>query len=172
MKTFAVVLLFATLVVAQDSSSPINVAPACGADSVKFDVKTEKSPHALVQPTPGQAMIYFVEDDTEFDSIPKPTTRIGVDGTWVGANHGNSYFSFAVDPGVHHLCASWQSLTVIGALDTSAAAHFVAEAGQMYYFRVKNKSLRDRSHVDLSPLDSDEGRLLASRRPLSISRPK
>jgi len=78
-------------------------------------------------------MVYFVEDDTEFESTPKPTTRIGVDGTWVGASHGNSYFSFAVAAGVHHLCASWQSLAVIGAQDTSAAPHFTAEAGQVYY---------------------------------------
>jgi len=173
-KAFAVVLLFGTLVFAQDSSSPINTAPGCGEASVKFDVKTDKSPHALLQPPPGQAMVYFVEDDTEFESSPKPTTRIGVDGTWVGANHGNSYFSFAVAPGAHHLCASWQSLAVIGAHDTSAAAHFTAEAGQVYYFRVKNKWLREHAaiHVDLSPVDSDEGQLLASRRALSVSHPK
>lgn len=159
MKAFAVMLFFGTFVFAQQSSSPSDAAPGCGTASVKFEVKTDKSPHVLLQPPPGQATVYFVEDDTEFESTPKPTTRIGVDGRWVGANHGNSYFSFAVDPGVHHLCASWQSLVVIGAHDTSAA---------------KNKWLREHaaSHVDLSPVDSDEGKLLASRRPLSISHPK
>lgn len=174
MKVFAIVLLFGTFVVAQDASSPVNTAPGCGAASVKFEVKRDKSSHPLLQPPSGQAMVYFVEDDTEFESNPKPTTRIGVDGTWVGANHGNSYFSFAVAPGVHHLCASWQSLTIIGAHDTSAAAHFTAEAGQVYYFRVKNKWLREHAatHVDLSPVDTDEGQLLASRRPLSVSHPK
>ncbi|HLV85706.1 MAG TPA: DUF2846 domain-containing protein [Candidatus Sulfotelmatobacter sp.] len=174
MKAIAVVLLFGTIVFAQDGPSPGNAAPGCGPASIKFEVKADKSPHALVQTPAGQAMVYFVEDDTEFESNPKPTTRIGVDGTWVGANHGNSYFSFAVAPGVHHLCASWQSRTIIGAHDTSAAAHFTAEAGQVYYFRVKNKWLREHasSHVDLSPVDSDEGQLLASRRVLSVSRPK
>jgi hypothetical protein len=119
-------------------------------------------------------MVYFVEDDTEFESTPKPTTRIGVDGTWVGANHGNSYFSFTVAPGEHHLCASWQSLAVIGAHDTRAAAHFTAEAGQVYYFRVKNKWLREHAttHMELVPVDSDQGQLLASRRALSVSHPK
>jgi len=173
-KAFAVVLLFGTFIFAQDSSPSIKTAPGCGAASVKFEVKTDKSQHALPQPPPGQAMMYFVEDDTEFESTPKPTTCIGVDGTWVGANHGNSYFSFAVDPGTHHLCASWQSLAVIGAHDTSAAAHFTAEAGQVYYFRVKNKWLHEHAatHVDLSPVDSDQGQLLASRRQLSVSHPK
>lgn len=174
MKAVAVALLFGAFVYAQDSSSTFNPAPGCGSAAIKFDVKTDKSRHALAQPSPGQAMVYFVEDDSEFESTPKPTTRIGVDGTWVGANHGNSYFSFTVAPGMHHLCASWQSLTVIGAHDTRAAAHFTAEAGQVYYFRVKNQWLREHgeTHVDLSPLDSDEGQLLASRRPLSISHPK
>ena len=96
MKAFAVVLLFGTFVFAQDSSSSINTAPGCGTASVKFEVKMDKSPHPLLQPPPGQAIVYFVEDDTEFESTPKPTTRVGVDGTWVGANHGNSYFSFAI----------------------------------------------------------------------------
>ena len=113
---------------------------------MKLEVKTDKSQHAL-PPPPGQAMMYFVEDDTEFESTPKPITRFGVDGTWVGANHRNSYFSFAIDPGTHHLCASWQSLAVIGARDASAAAHFTAEAGQVYYFRVKNKASRACCHT-------------------------
>jgi hypothetical protein len=49
-------------------------------------VKTDKSPHVLLQPPPGQATVYFVEDDTEFESTPKPTTRIGVDGRLVACS--------------------------------------------------------------------------------------
>ena len=71
MKAFAVVLLFGTFVFGQDSSSSTNTAPGCGATSVKFDVKTDKSPPPLLQPPPGQAMVYFVEDDTEFESTRK-----------------------------------------------------------------------------------------------------
>jgi hypothetical protein len=65
-KAFAVVLLFGTSVFAQESSSPIATAPGCGAALVKFDVKMDKSPHALLQPPPGQAIVYFLEDYTEF----------------------------------------------------------------------------------------------------------
>lgn len=176
MKPFVVVLLFSSVLFAQQSSptSTGTPAPGCGAGGIKFSVKADKSLQAAVQPPEGQALVYFVEDDTEFESVPKPTTRIGVDGNWVGANHGESYFSFPVAPGVHHLCASWQSLTVIGAHDTSAAAHFTAAAGQVYYFRVRNKWLREHSasHIELVPLDSDEGQLMASRRALSVSHPK
>ena len=54
------------------------------------------------------AVVYFIENDAEFTSTPKPTTRMGIDGRWVGATHGNSYLFMTVDPGEHHLCASWQ----------------------------------------------------------------
>lgn len=119
-------------------------------------------------------MVYIIEDDTEFESFPRPTTRLGLDGQWVAANHGNSYSYFPVDPGEHHLCASWQGTVIVGARNTAAAAHFTAEAGKIYFFTVKNKWLREHgfSRVDLSPIDSDEGQLLASKYPLSTSHPK
>lgn len=171
MKMLAVVLFFAATACAQ--STPIAFAPACGAAAVKFDVKTDKTNHSTEQPQDGKALVYFVEDDTEFESFPKPTTRIGLDGEWVGANHGNSYFSFVVSPGEHHLCASWQSLVIVGAKETSAVAHFTAEAGKVYYFRIKNTWLRvHAAQVDLSPLDSDEGMLLAGRYGRSVSHTK
>jgi hypothetical protein len=169
---FAVFFLVASAL-AQTNSAP-NMAPGCGDPQVKFNVKTDKSQHPDAQPPSGKALVYFVEDDDTFESFPKPTTRVGVDGVWVGANHGDSYLSFAVDPGEHHLCASWQSLVALGARETSAAAHFTAEAGQRYFFRVKNVYLRDHApgHMEFAPIDSDEGQLLASRYVLSMLRPK
>jgi hypothetical protein len=174
MKTLFAVLVLCATALAQGVASAPPVAPGCGSANVKFDVKAEKSQHPMAQPESGKAIVYFVEDDNSFESLPKPTTRVGVDGVWVGANHGDSYFHFTVDPGVHHLCASWQSFVILGARETSAAAHFTAEAGQAYYFRVKNVWLRDHGngHVELLPLDSDEGQLLASKFALSTSHPK
>ncbi|MGA8617567.1 MAG: hypothetical protein WB660_03470 [Candidatus Sulfotelmatobacter sp.] len=174
MKILFVVLLLCASSLAQSVASAPAVAPGCGGANVKFDVKTNKSHHPIAQPESGKAIVYFVEDDNGFESFPKPTTRVGLDGGWVGANHGDSYFYFSVDPGEHHLCASWQSLVIIGAQETTAAAHFTAEAGQAYYFRVKNVWLRDHGHghVELLPLDNDEGQLLASRFALSTSHPK
>jgi len=150
------------------------VAPGCGAIDVKFDVKADKAQHPITQAEGGKAVVYFVEDDTHFQSTPKPTTRIGLDGTWVGANHGNSYFYFTVEPGEHHLCASWQSTVGIGSRNKSAAAHFTAEAGGVYYFSVKNSWLRDSMilGIELVPLDSDEGQLLASKFSYSTFHPK
>ena len=174
MKAPLAVLLLAASAFAQTSSTTPMAAPGCGAADVKFSVKTDKSQHPAAQAEAGKAMVYIIEDDTEFESYPRPTTRLGLDGQWIAANHGNSYSYFSVDPGEHHLCASWQGTVIVGARNTSAAAHFTAEAGKVYFFTVKNKWLREHgfTRVDLSPIDSDEGQLLASKYPLSTSRPK
>jgi hypothetical protein len=164
---------FTTSAFAQDKPASI-VAPGCGPTDVKFSVKTDKAQHPAAKPEAGEAIVYFVEDDTHFQSTPKPTTRIGLDGTWIGANHGNSYFSFTVDPGEHHLCANWQSSVGIGMGNKSAAAHFTAKAGAVYYFRVENTWLREVMipGIELAPLDSDEGQLLASKFAYSSFQPK
>jgi hypothetical protein len=174
MKTLLVVLLLCAAAWAQGASTASAVAPGCSSDNIKFEVKTNKSQHPVAQPEAGKAVVYFVDDDTEFEFLPRPTTRVGLDGMWVGANHGDSYFYYAIDPGEHHLCVSWQSFELMGETHKTAAAHFTAEAGQSYYFQVKNVWLRDHgnAHVELLPLDSDEGQLLASKYALSNSHAK
>jgi len=56
----------------------------------------------------------------------------------------------------------------------SAAAHFTAEPGGVYYFKVKNNFWREQSAVDISllPLDSDEGQLMLSKFAYATSQPK
>jgi hypothetical protein len=81
-----------------------------------------------------------------------------------GATHGNSYLYFSVDPGVHHLCASWQRAVALFQGRKTAAAHFTAEAGQTYYFSAKNIYTRDGpTDMSLDPIDRDEGQLLAKQ---------
>jgi hypothetical protein len=171
--------LFAQAKDASDLGAPGVGAPGCGVDSGKFAVETDTgsaSGQTPAQAEPGKAMIYFIEDDSNFASFPKPTTRMGVDGKWVGATHGNSYMAFAVDPGEHHLCASWQFGVILGKGKMASAAHFTAEAGRVYYFQVKNTFIRgDNSAITdmkLTPLDSDEGQLLAGKYAVSVSHPK
>jgi len=82
----------------------------------------------------------------------------GLDGRWVGATNGNSYFYFSIAPGEHHLCASWQ-----GKSQTRAVAHFTAETGKVHYFAVKNRAGTYQAYgIEFGPLDSDQGLLLAS----------
>lgn len=171
MKASLAVVFFAAAALAQNGAV---AAPGCGTTDTKFEVKTDNSQHPAAQPETGKALVYFVEDDTDFESFPRPTTRLGLDGTWVGANHGNSYFYLSVDPGEHHLCTSWQKFVGFGMGQKSAAAHFTADPGKVYYFRVKNTWLREHgvAHVELLPIDSDEGQLLASKYSYSSFHPR
>jgi hypothetical protein len=84
--------------------------------------------------------VYVVEDQ-QFKYVKDVTTRVGLDGAWVGANRGNSYFVFLVEPGKHHLCADWLNAKSPGHMSgTSYAnrlvslAEFTAEVGKEYYF--------------------------------------
>jgi len=177
MKTLLMMFLVASSVIAQDQAQERRLAPSCGPEQVKFDVKTEKHPPAMAQPDPGKARVYFIEDNSSFQSAPRPTTRAGVDGEWVGAARGNSYFFFSVDPGEHHLCASWQTWVGPGVdvAHKTAAAHFTAVSGGVYYFRVTNFFIRDLHRpptIKLELLDSDEGQLLTNTYALSTFQQK
>jgi hypothetical protein len=80
---------------------------SCGDDKVKFDVKTEEGQPPPAGPTEGKAQIVFIENENQMiGPFMHATVRLGMDGAWVGANYGNSYFALTVAPGVHHLCAS------------------------------------------------------------------
>lgn len=150
-------------------------APGCGDAAAKFEVRSSKGQHPD-HPAAGKAMVFVIEDDSNFNSFPKPTTRVGLDGAWIGATHGNSYLFFPVDPGVHHLCASWQTTVIVGEGHQTAAAHFTADAGETYYFEVKDKYIMGDagrlSDMSLAPLDSDEGQVLVTRFELSTSHQK
>jgi len=179
MKTLLAVLLltFATGAFAQSSPTPTAVAPGCGTADTKFDVSTSNSQHPMAKPDPGKALIYFLQDDTYFDARPRPTTRFAIDGTWIGATHGNSYFYLSIDPGEHHLCANWQSYlgpTGLGTGLDTAAARFRAEAGGIYFFSARNHGTlhTGAAGVELLPTDGDEAQLLMSRFALASSRPK
>jgi hypothetical protein len=111
---------------AQNKFADTAVAPGCGAEGAKFDVKTLRRQHPVAQPEVEKAVVYFMEDDSNYNSIFKPTVRAGLDGGWVGATHVNSYFYFSVVPGEHHLCASWQPAEVSAKGRARAMAHLTA----------------------------------------------
>ena len=116
---------------------------ACGPDKIQFDVRTTKHAPAPAPPAAGKAQIVFVElvDKSNAGACfgCSFTTRVGVDGAWVGANKGKSYFTVAVDPGEHHVCTDWQSISgrVRGNV---GVASFSAEAGKVYYYQVTIRS--------------------------------
>jgi hypothetical protein len=100
----------------------------CGSDDIHFDVKMDKNQHALAQPANGKALVYVFEDDLTSGGLP--TTRVGFDGKWAGANMPDSYLFSAVTPGAHRLCLNWQGHPKMG-----AARDFTAENGKIYFFR-------------------------------------
>jgi hypothetical protein len=92
-----------------------------------------------------------------------------MDGVWVGANHGNSYFSVSVEPGEHHVCATLQSSLVAQRVEL---AHFTAAVGKIYYYRTRLIMSRSMELLDLDSIDSDQGKYLIASFPLSVSAPK
>jgi hypothetical protein len=176
MKALAAMVLFAVALPASGQSQPAStaVAPGCGPANIEFDVKTDNKQHPTAQPDAGKALVYFLQDDADFNSRPRPTTRFGLDGAWVGATHSDSYVYVLVDPGEHHLCASWQGLVVLGPKRGEAALQITVEAGQAYYFRAKNiEDPRTRpAELIVRELDPDEAQLLMSKFSFSISNPK
>ncbi|HEY0702501.1 MAG TPA: DUF2846 domain-containing protein [Candidatus Acidoferrales bacterium] len=118
-----VALAIPSLAHAQDQAAL--TAAGCGAKDIQFEVKTDKKSHPKGQPEPGKALVYVFNTITGI-SPGYPNSRVGVDGTWVGANHKKSYFYFSVAPGTHNLCTDRQLVTT-----------FTAEPGQAYYFVIQ-----------------------------------
>ena len=108
---------------------------ACGKEDVQFKVKTDKKPPVPGSPETGKAQIIFVEA-VKGPFGTAPVARFGVDGAWVGADRGTSYFVVSVDPGEHQLCASRQSAARSERQDVGKAT-LHAEAGQVYYYEFK-----------------------------------
>jgi hypothetical protein len=178
MKTLLVLLLLTitpSVAFAQNQPTATASAPGCGTSGTKFNVKTNSSQHPLAKPDSGKALVYFLQDDTYFQSVPRPTTRFGLDANWIGATHTNSYFYVSVDPGEHHICADWQSFVGLNTGHKSAAAHLTAVEGQSYFFLVKNFFITKENlpaGMKMSPVDSDEAQLLMSKFAFSTSTPK
>jgi hypothetical protein len=83
------------------------IAAGCGPVKTEFSVTTHKNQHSVTQPEAGKALVYVIEDVANPSAMTfgEVTARVGLDGNWVGANHGQSYVSFAAEPGEHRVCA-------------------------------------------------------------------
>jgi hypothetical protein len=177
LKILLVALLLGLPIFTQAQSSDDQSDGGCGSSKAGWDVKTVKDHPPSPKPQDGKALVYVVQTMWVQPGIvigsEKATTRVGVDGTWIGANHGDSYFFFPVDPGEHSICTDWQS-TFYARSGLASAADLNAEAGATYYFRVK---VRDASQyrpgeVKIEPIDKSEARLLLGRSSFSTSHPK
>ena len=179
MKTALIVILLAASAFAQELSVAA-AESACGPADTRFAIKIKPGIRTLQQPDSGKALVYVVEDQ-KFRAINDVTARVGLDGVWVGANRGDSYFFFSVEPGEHHLCTDWISEFLPDGRLVSLAP-LTAEAGKTYFFRVRttggmgsitdNRWSTDGASIDLDPVNSDQGKLLIASSALSVSHPK
>jgi hypothetical protein len=171
MKSTLIVTLFlaaaSASVMAQDSAAIAAAQSACGPKNTNFDAKEDASQHPTPQPEPGSALVYVVQDMGEEKCSGCALTRIGMDGSWVGANQGTSYFFFTAEPGEHHLCLNWQS-RFEWRNKAFAMATFTAEAGHAYYFRSRISLSRTIYNFDFDPVNYDQGKFLVASSPLSV----
>ena len=167
MRIYLLMLILATATIATAQEPAVRTN--CGPEKVHFDVELDKTKHATLPIDPGKARVYFIQDlgtENPFGAGGAFITKIGIDGAWVGANKNNSWFSVSVEPGVHHLCANAQAHMFGHVVEL---AHFTAEAGQVYYFRIRNFMWQTR-RLEFEPADSDQALYMISIYPLGISR--
>jgi hypothetical protein len=174
-KRIIVLFLLMAAIFAAGQAAPARSAGGCGPDKVQFNVTTDKHQHPTAKDEPEKAVVYVFSDELHTPNVSYfggPTARVGLDGTWVGATRGESYFFTAVDPGNHEICTRWQSkLQRFSKL--GSAADFAAEAGKIYYFRITVDIRQEREPaIKLEAVDNADGQLQIATRAFSTSRPK
>ena len=177
MKIVAILLISAVLCSAAAFGQNAAIAAAttaCGPINDHFNVSSESANGLLTQPEPGKALVYVIEDDGVINRIigGNITWRVGLDGAWVGAlNRHSPYTTFSVTPGEHHLCVNWQSSLEYIAKATNLARLNV-EANQTYYYRIRKWESTAEVFVDLTPVDSDQAKLLLALQPAIAKKKK
>ena len=159
MKAVLAAVLLAACVFARAQNLPASLPSACGPKNSGFNVRLDKSRHEFVEPEPGKARVYFIQETSAVLGTNE-NVLYGIDGMWVGANRAFSYFSVSVEPGEHHFCAA---APFYRESKVAVLAHLDAEAGKTYFYRVRRFDF-----MDMSPIDSDEGKYLLSSYPLSV----
>jgi hypothetical protein len=177
LKLLLVGLLLGLPILTQAQSSEDQIGGGCGSSKDGWDVKTVKDHAPAPTPQDGKALVFVVQTMWEQPGLvigsDKATTRVGVDGAWIGANHGDSYFFFSVDPGEHSICTDWQSTFYIRS-GLASAADLNAQAGGRYYFRVKVRDTTQyrEGEVKIEAIDKAEAGLLIGRSSFSTSHAK
>jgi len=163
-KTYRFLSAVLTLGFAATAYASTTLPDSCGSDKVKFDIEKTKSDGTLPPVSEGKSRIVFI-DTVLWTGVHigggGNTTRFGIDGTWVGATSGNSYFTIEIAPGEHHLCSAEQGV-FSAKKDTVNMTSFTAEAGKTYFFEYKvNMQAAYKANLktaSLSAVDGDEGK--------------
>ncbi|WP_348261678.1 hypothetical protein P8935_17980 [Telmatobacter sp. DSM 110680] len=173
MRVKLAVLALAVILVSAIKTEASTLPDSCGSDKIKFEVKTEKDHPAPSLLDPSKAQLILIQTENHMITpFHGATVRWGMDGAWIGADNGDSYFVLTAQPGIHHLCANWQSAfkTLNKNVDLTS---FTAEAGHVYYFQadVHVESQQSVSFA-LTQVNEDKGQYLVKTFAQSTSKPK
>ncbi|MGO8987005.1 MAG: hypothetical protein ACLPHI_07285 [Terriglobales bacterium] len=173
MRAVLVFVLFtaSTLALSQDKAAIAASQAACGPINVKFDAEPDETHHPVPEPDPAKALVFVIQDLDQEQCFNCALTKVALDGAWLGANQGSSYLFFNAEPGERHLCVNWQSRLKMRSR-IFGLANFNAEAGHVYYFRVRLLGARGIFSFDLDPINSDQGKFLVASSPVSVSHVK
>ena len=169
MKALFAFLLFAVSASANAQTADAIYKQACGPKDASFDVEQVLDVEPSAAPEPGKALVYFIQKES---GRPYFTTRVGLDGSWVGVIH-DSYFFVSVVPGEHHACAATQEQKHPGV----ELIHFTAEAGKTYYYLVRGIAATTSDSSNFATMmfgaaDRDEALFLIASDPMSVAKRK
>ncbi len=133
---------------------------ACGLKKINYSVRTDKRQHLTPEPPTGKAMIYIIRPTMMGQKIQ---TKLAVDGEWKGANRGNNYFFFTLEPGEHHFCSDAENRSLVS---------LKVDAGKTYYLQQKIRIGFIKARTKLVLLDDEEGKKGVAKCHLSISEEK
>jgi hypothetical protein len=164
MKLFLAFLFLIISISAAAQTADAIYQRACGRKDTLFAERQVKA-QPPAAPEPGKALVYFIQDAYG----EAATTRVGLDGAWVGAFKKSSYISIAVGAGEHHACVSWQNVNN----RRPRFVDFTAEAGKTYYYLVRSITGGYSSEIlEIGPADRDEALFLIASDPQSVAKPR
>ena len=163
MKAALAVLLLSMSVSATAQTADAIYKQACGPLDAKFVVEQAKGQPPAV-PEPGKALVYFIQKQ----SGAPFTTRVGLDGAWLGVLLNDSYIFASVTPGEHHACAA----TLNRKRPEVELLNFTVEAGKTYYYLARGiGGPYAVGTMAFGPADRDEARYLIASDAQSVATP-
>ncbi len=144
------------------------VQAACGAEGGNPPLAMSGGRIVASAMKPGMARVYVITETRALFGSRGQTVRLGMDGSWFGANRSYTYgYSFVdVTPGVHHLCVSAKVRGVLPHTSTAVTLTRVdAAAGQTYYFY--NRCTWLVGPLTLQPMSAEDGAMYLQALPSS-----
>lgn len=111
---------------------------ACGPKEkeLNFSADTDKKYHPTPAPTEGKAIVYVIRPTMLGNKVQ---TKLAVDGEWKGANRGNNYFFFEMEPGEHFFCSKAENRSALSLTLESGKTYFLQQHVQIGFMKAGNR---------------------------------